>query len=251
VSPPPLLSLVVTTYRETDVLDGTLPRIATALRALDRPCEVVFVDDGSGDGTAEWVASRLPSLADLSPRLLRHERNRGRGAALRTGFLAARGRYAGYVDLDLEVDASYIAPVLEALERGADVATGARTYVLAGRLPDLRTVLSVGYRGVSRAVLHHRLRDTETGFKFFRRERLVPLLPHLVEPGWFFDTEVMVVSEMAGRRIAEVPVLFRRRTDKDSTVRLPRDVVRYLASLRRFARRRPRLAAALRRAAAA
>jgi glycosyltransferase involved in cell wall biosynthesis len=242
----PRLSLVVTTFRETGVLAGTLPRIAAALRALGRPCEIVFVDDGSGDGTAEWVEAQAPSLSDLSPRLLRHAKNRGRGAALRTGFASARGLYAGYLDLDLEVDASYIAPVLEALDRGADVATGARTYVREGALPDLRTVLSVGYRGVSRAVLHHRLKDTETGFKFFRRERLVPLLPHLVEPGWFFDTEVMVVSEMAGRRIAEVPVLFRRRTDKESTVRLPRDVVRYLASLRRFARRRPRLAARLR-----
>ena len=127
------------------------------------------MDDGSGDGTAEWVESRFPELADLSPRLLRHEWNRGRGAALSTGFRAARGRYAGYMDLDLEVDASHLPAVLAALDAGADVATGARTYVSASPLPDFRTVLSVGYRWLSRLVLHHRLCDTETGFKFFRQ----------------------------------------------------------------------------------
>ncbi len=243
--PEPFLSLVVTTYRETDVLAGSLPRIAAALRALPGRCEVVFVDDGSGDGTAEWVESRFPELADLSPRLLRHEWNRGRGAALSTGFRAARGRYAGYMDLDLEVDASHLPAVLAALDAGADVATGARTYVSASPLPDFRTVLSVGYRWLSRLVLHHRLCDTETGFKFFRRDRLLAILPHLREPGWFFDTEIMVVSALSGLAIREVPVEFRRRRDKVSTVRVRRDVGRYLAALARFVRRRRALALAL------
>ena len=244
--PEPYLSLVVTTYREADVLAGSLPRIAAALRALrSGPCEVVFVDDGSGDGTADRVESRFPEIADLSPRLLRHAENRGRGAALSTGFRAARGRYAGYMDLDLEVDASYLPAVLAALDTGADVATGLRRYVSARSLPDFRTVLSVGYRWLSRLVLHHRLRDTETGFKFFRRDRLVGVLPHLREPGWFFDTEVMVVSAMSGLAIREVPVDFRRRRDKVSAVRVRRDVGRYLAALARFVRRRRALALAL------
>lgn len=241
----PELSLVVTTFREAEVLRGSLPRIAAALRALRTPVELVFVDDGSGDGTADAVAALARDVADLAPRVLRHDVNRGRGAALRTGFLAARGRFAGYLDLDLEVDATYVGPAVARLEAGADVVVGVRTYVPTRPGFDLRTFLSVGYRHLSRAVLRHRLRDTETGFKFFRRERLLPLLPHVEEGGWFFDTEVMMVAWLAGLSIAELPVDFHRRHDKVSTVKVARDVRRYLAALARFSVRRRRVAAAL------
>lgn len=242
----PDLSLVITTFRETDVLAGSLPRIAATLRALRRPVELVFVDDGSGDGTAEWVEGRCADLVDLSPRVVRHPVNRGRGAALRTGFEAARGTCCGYFDLDLEVDVAYLPTTLALLDAGADVVCAHRTYVKDRPGFDVRTFLSVGYRHLSRAVLHHRLKDTETGWKFFRRDRLLPLLPHIREAGWFFDTEVMIVSALAGRRIAEPPVDFHRRTDKVSTVRVARDVRRYLGALGRFVLRRRRLVAALR-----
>ena len=240
-----MLSLVITTFRETDVLAGSLPRIATTLRALGRPCELVFVDDGSGDGTAEWVEARCAEYADLSPRVLRHPTNRGRGAALRTGFEAARGEYCGYLDLDLEVDVAYVVPTVRLLDAGADVVIGVRTYVRDRPGFDLRTFLSVGYRHLSRTVLRHPLKDTETGFKFFRRAALLPLLPHIEEGGWFFDTEVMMVSWLARRRIAELPVDFHRRNDKQSTVKVARDVRRYLAALSRFVGRRRRVVAEL------
>ncbi len=243
---PPGFTLVVTTYREAEVLGGTLPHIADALRALGRPAEVVFVDDGSGDGTPEWVESQFPTLSDLSPRLLVHPSNRGRGAALKTGFAAARMPYAGYVDLDLEVDAAHLPRLLAELDRGADAALGTRTYVASGRGLDLRTFLSLGYRRLSRLVLRHGLTDTEAGFKAFRTDALRRLLPHSVEDGWFFDTEVSMLLVLSGLRVAEVPVEFRRRFDKVSTVKVGRDVLRYLAGLRRFARRRPSLAEALR-----
>lgn len=241
----PTLSLVITTFRETDVLAASLPRIAAALRALGRPCELVFVDDGSGDGTADWVEAQGPAYADLAPRVLRHVVNRGRGAALRTGFEASRGAYCGYLDLDLEVDVAYLAPAVARLDAGADVVIGVRTYVKDRPGFDVRTFLSVGYRLLSRSVLRHRMKDTETGFKLFRRAALAPLLPHIEEGGWFFDTEVMMVSWLARRRIAELPVDFHRRNDKQSTVKVARDVRRYLVALARFVGRRRRLVAAL------
>ena len=240
-----MLSLVITTFRETDVLAGSLPRIAATLRALGRPCEIVFVDDGSGDGTAEWVEARCPEYADLSPRVLKHPTNRGRGAALRTGFEAACGEYCGYLDLDLEVDVAYLVPTLRLLDEGADVVIGVRTYVKDRPGIDFRTFLSVGYRHLSRSVLRHRMKDTETGFKFFRRAALLSRHPHIEEAGWFFDTAVMMVSWLAKRRIAELPVEFHRRTDKESTVKIVRDVRRYLGALARFVARRRRLVADL------
>jgi glycosyltransferase involved in cell wall biosynthesis len=242
----PDLSLVITTFRETSVLAGSLPRITEALRGLRRPVEIVFVDDGSGDETPAWVEAQFLSLADLSPRLLRHDVNRGRGAALRTGFGGSRGRFCGYLDLDLEVDVAYLADALRLLDAGADVVVGVRTYEKTRPGFDVRTFLSVGYKHLSRTILRHRLHDTETGFKFFRRDALARVLPQIREAGWFFDTEVMMVTWLAGLRIAELPVVFRRRHDKVSTVKIARDVRRYLGSLARFVARRPRLVRELR-----
>jgi glycosyltransferase involved in cell wall biosynthesis len=242
----PGLSIVVTTFREKDVLAGSLPRLAEALRGLGRPVEVVFVDDGSGDGTAEWVEERARTIPDLAPRVLRHEQNRGRGAALRTGFEAARMPYAGYLDLDLEVDIAYLPAHLDALDRGADVAIANRTYVKVRPGFDGRTFLSLGYRRLTRWVLWHPVHDTEAGFKLFRTSALARLLPHVREAGWFFDTEIVMLSWLAGLRLAEVPVEFRRRDDKVSTVKVGRDVRRYLGALVRFRLRKGRVAKALR-----
>lgn len=242
----PGVTLVVTTYREADVLAGTLSRIANALRGLERPAEIVFVDDGSGDDTPDWVRSRLDGLADLSPRLLVHERNRGRGAALKTGFAASRMPYAGYLDLDLEVDVKWLPPLLAALDSGADAAVGSRVYVPTRGGPDLRTILSLGYRRLSRAVLRHPFSDTEAGFKAFRTDALRRLLPHSREDGWFFDTEICMLFFLSGLRVTEVPIQFLRRRDKVSTVKVGRDVLRYLVALFRFARRGPSLRSALR-----
>jgi glycosyltransferase involved in cell wall biosynthesis len=242
----PRLTLVVTTFREADVLAGSLPRIAAALRALPDGAELLFVDDGSGDGTAEWLRARLPELADLSPRLFVHETNRGRGAALVTGFTAARGRNVGYLDLDLEVPETHLAACVDALDAGADVAIACRRYVATKPGFDLRTFLSLGYRRLTRLVLRHPVKDTEAGYKFFRRASLLRLLPHVREGGWFFDTEIVMLAWLASMRIAEVDVEFRRRSDKVSTVRVARDVRRYLVALLAFAGRRGAVARRLR-----
>ena len=245
-APAPRLSLVVTTFRETDVLAGSLPRIAATLRGLPGAAELLFVDDGSGDGTPDWVRSQFPLYADLAPRLFIHEVNRGRGAALVTGFREALGTHVGYMDLDLEVDSTYLPACLDALDRGADVALAHRTYVEVRDGFDLRTFLSLGYRHLSKFVLRHDLHDTEAGYKFFRRTALRRLLPEVRESGWFFDTEIVMLAWLARLRIEEIPVEFRRRDDKVSTVKIGRDVRRYLVALLRFGSRRAAVTRALR-----
>ena len=80
------------------------------------------------------------------------------------------------------------------------------------------------------------LRDTETGYKFFRRQALLPLLEEVRDPGWFWDTEVMVRAEQRGLRIAEIPGAYVRRFDKTSTVRGLRDSFQYFGKLLAFRR---------------
>jgi glycosyltransferase involved in cell wall biosynthesis len=164
-----------------------------------------------------------------------HQANVGRGGTVTEGMREARGRYVGFIDIDLEVHARYLLPCLLALDAGYDVATALRVYRFTVRSID-RYVLSRGYRWLMRQLLQVDLQDTETGFKLFRRDRILPVLDACQDRGWFWDTEVMVRSQRAGLRIAEIPALFVRRFDKQSSVNALRDSIEYFMKLWRFRR---------------
>ena len=148
---------------------------------------------------------------------------------------AARGEIAGFLDADLEVHARYIPSLVRAIDKGADVATVRRIYAFQLRSLD-RYFMSRGYSYLVRRLLGTSLRDTETGYKFFRRQALLPLLEEVRDPGWFWDTEVMVRAEQRGLRIAEIPGAYVRRFDKTSTVRGLRDSFQYFGKLLAFRR---------------
>jgi hypothetical protein len=166
-------------------------------------------------------------------RKIAHGQNVGRGGTVTDGILAARGRIVGYFDIDLEVQALYILPCLLAIDAGYDVATAHRVYKFYWRSLD-RYVLSKGYRWLMRKLLHLPLQDTETGFKFFRRDAIMPVLQQTEDRGWFWDTEIMARAYHAGLRIIEIPALFVRRFDKQSSLNPLRDSLEYLVKLWRF-----------------
>lgn len=231
----PRLSVVLACYNEAPVLLPCFAEIHETLESLHAPYEVLFVDDTSRDGTREMLRSLLARHADGSVKAIFHERNLGRGATVSEGFRAARGEFVGYLDLDLEVHCRYIPALVSALRKGADVATVRRIYAFQPASLD-RYLMSRGYSFLVRRLLGTRLHDTETGYKFFRRESLLPLLDEIRDPGWFWDTEIMIRAERRGLRIVEVPGAYVRRYDKISTVRGVRDSVKYLGRLLRFRR---------------
>lgn len=155
------------------------------------------------------------------------------------GLHLARGRYAGFLDIDLEVHARYLPSMILAMDKeGYDVATAKRVYRVPFRVDDMvRNVLSLGYRQLVRRYLHLPFEDTETGFKFFRREAIVPLLSHVESQGWFWDTEIMAAVYQAKLRVIEIPCLFVRQTIRPSTVRPWRDALGYWRAMRSFKRR--------------
>jgi glycosyltransferase involved in cell wall biosynthesis len=169
----------------------------------------------------------------LSLRTILHERNRGRGATVTDGFRAARGTITGYLDVDLEVHSRYIPSLVRAIERGADVATLRRIYAFQLLSLD-RYLMSRGYSFLVRRLLEVDVADTETGYKFFRREKALPLLDEIRDPGWFWDTEFMVRASRRGLKIVEIPGAYIRRGDKTSTVKGVRDSLRYFRQLLRF-----------------
>ena len=229
----PELSLVLACYNEERLFDESCREILATLRELGRTFEIVFVDDCSRDATRELIARFVDAHPDVATQVILHEVNRGRGATVADGFRAARGRYTGYLDIDLEVHCRYIPSLLRALDEGAQVATVKRIY--AFQLSSLdRWLMSEGYSMLVRQLLETAVRDTETGYKFFARDALLPLLDEIADPGWFWDTECMVRAERRGMRIVEIPGAFVRRYDKESTVQGLRDSGQYFRRLLAF-----------------
>jgi glycosyltransferase involved in cell wall biosynthesis len=229
----PTLSLVLACYNEAEHLRESFREILDVLVNLARPFEVLFVDDVSQDGTREILREIVAANPGLDLRTILHETNQGRGATVTEGFRAARGEITGFLDVDLEVHARYIPSLVRAIEQGADVATVRRIYAFQISSLD-RYVMSRGYSWLVRSLLGVPIRDTETGYKFFRRQRLLPVLDEIRDPGWFWDTEFMVRAHRNGLRLTEIPGAYVRRSDKTSTVRGLRDSVRYFAKLLSF-----------------
>jgi glycosyltransferase involved in cell wall biosynthesis len=191
--------------------------------------EIIFVDDLSLDNTRKIIDTLVATPATHSRRIL-NKRNIGRGGTVMRGIRRARGKWTGFIDIDLEVGAHYIPYCLASLAEGASVVTGLRIYKISLR-GILRHLASKCYGLLVRSLLKVPLHDTETGFKFFDRSAILPLLSMIKENGWFWDTEIMARCVQQKLTIVEKPCLFIRRQDKTSSVRLIRDSFRYFFSL--------------------
>jgi len=229
----PVLSLVLACYNEAEHLRESFREILDVLLNLGRPFEVIFVDDKSRDATRAILHEIIAANPGLDLRAILHETNQGRGATVSDGFRAARGEITGFLDVDLEVHPRYIPSLVRTLEQGAHVASIRRIYAFQLACLD-RYVMSRGYSWLVRWLLDVPMRDTETGYKFFRREQVLPLLDEIEDPGWFWDTEFMVRAHRRGLRMVEIPGAYVRRGDKTSTVRGLRDSARYFAKLVSF-----------------
>ena len=232
----PEVSIVVACYNEEPHLAASVAEVVGTMEDLRRPYEIVFVDDCSRDGTRRVIQEVVAAHPGVQTQVILHEKNKGRGATVTDGFRASRGGVTGYLDIDLEVHSRYIPSLVRAIEEGADVATVHRIYALQLGSLD-RYFMSRGYSWLVRHLLDIPFHDTESGYKFFRRERLLPVLDSIEDPGWFWDTEFMARAHLAGLKVAEVPGAYLRRYDKQSTVKGLRDSVQYFGRLLRFRRR--------------
>lgn len=227
------LSLVLACFNEETHFEESVRQILEVLDHTVFSYEIIFVDDCSRDKTRLLIEDAFRRYPDKRFSKIFHKENIGRGGTVSDGLRLASGENAGYIDIDLEVGARYIPPLLLALQNGADVATAERIYRFYWR-GTIRWILSHGYSVLRRLALDLPIKDTESGFKFFRREKIIPLLNKIQDRRWFWDTEVMALCYFAGYRIAEVPCLFQRRFDKQSTVNSIPDSFDYLLKLWRF-----------------
>jgi len=201
-----VLSVVIPVYNEAATVATAVARV----RALDIPLEIICVDDASTDGTGE-VLERLLTEGQID-RLLRHERNRGKGAALRTGFAHATGDVVVIQDADLEYDPRDLPALLEPIADGrADAVFGSR--FLGGPHRVLYFWHRVGnglLTLVSNMLTDLNLTDMETCYKMMRRD-LLQSLP-LRTDRFGIEPELTARLAQAGARIYEVPITYAGRT---------------------------------------
>ena len=227
------ISLILPCYNEAEHFVKSVDRIIDVLDRTDSSWEIIFIDDSSTDNTVSLIKSYLVKYPRKHLSAYFHHKNLGRGATVQEGIYQSQGRVVGYIDIDLEVPADYIPRFVQVINDGADVAAGWRIYDFTLRsLP--RWLASKGYNLVRDWVLGTTVKDTEAGYKFFRREKILPVLKKCVSPGWFWDTEIMTRSRLSKLKMEQIPVVFIRRYDKTSTVNLVPDTLKYVKELWHF-----------------
>ena len=168
--------------------------------------EIVAVSDGSTDGSEQLVAD----LGSVGVRSVVLERNQGKGAALHAGLAVAGGRYVGFIDADGDIPAAQWHHFLDLMRMyDADMVVGSKRHALSQvHYPPMRHLYSKVYQRLVHALFRIDVADTQTGIKLFRREVLADVLPLVVERGFVFDLELLVVARQRGwRRVLEAPVI--------------------------------------------
>jgi dolichyl-phosphate beta-glucosyltransferase len=200
------LSIVIPAYNEELRLPATLDRVvAYALRSPVPVEEILVVDDGSRDGTAALVEAQGGIV-----RLIRNPGNRGKGYAVRNGMLAAEGDWILSTDADLSAPIAELEKLIGAARReNAVVAIGSRALdrkLVKVHQPMMRELSGRAFNIVMRLVTGLPFRDTQCGFKLFRKDAAKDIFSRQIEDGFSFDVEDLLIAQRLGLRSIEVPV---------------------------------------------
>jgi dolichyl-phosphate beta-glucosyltransferase len=232
------LTVVIPAYNESLRISRYLSSIISYLDRRGRSHEIIVVDDGSQDGTSAVVQA----LVTTSPRirLVRLAHNRGKGYAVRTGMLQARGNLVLFADADGATAIQELERLEAALAAGVDLAIGSRTlaahlkgYTVVARWH--RTVLGNAFNRIVRHLGVHGFSDTQCGFKLFRREIAQDLFSVACVDSYGFDLEILYIAVRRGYRITEVPLNWS--DQPGSKVSVLRDGLRMLYDLLAVRRR--------------
>lgn len=208
----PTYSIVLPAYNERERIAGTLDRILAYATRRGWNAEVIVVDDGSSDGTAEIVreyARKHPAL-----QLLENPGNRGKGYGVRNGMLHARGDILLFSDADLSSPIEEADKLFGAIAKGADIAIGSRWLdrrLQIRRQPLYRRLFGRIFNLALRVILGLQFKDTQCGFKAFTRRSAHAIFPLQRIERWGFDPELLYLARKFGFAVSEVPVAWSHR----------------------------------------
>jgi dolichyl-phosphate beta-glucosyltransferase len=228
---PPTLSIILPAHNEQDRLPDSLTRILAFLARHSPDAEILVVENGSSDRTAEVAeafARKNPGV-----RVLREAR-RGKGLAVRRGILAATGAYRFICDVDLSMPIEQVPRFLPPALHDAPIAIASREVPGAIRYgePTHRHWVGRGFNLLVRLLAVPGLQDTQCGFKCFRADAAEELFKLQVLDGWTFDVEVLFLARRRGYRVVEIPIPWYYAPG--SQVRLARDSIAMLTDLLRI-----------------
>ena len=239
------LSIIIPAFNESPRIVSTLDSVVHFLSQRPWEWEVIVVDDGGTDGTARLVEDY--SAKQSAVRLLRNDRNRGKGYSVRNGVSEATGAVIGFIDADDKTDIQAADLVMELLmgsdpdvENGghADIVIGDRTLPESQIVVPRRGYREWGSKQFSRLLLRfvglEEFPDTQCGFKFFRQRAARVLFAAQRTDGYMFDVEIILRARAAQCRISRVPV--RWTDDADSRFNLVSGMIRNLKELVRIKR---------------
>jgi len=203
----PQYSIVIPAYNESARIPATLHAVVACIRVHSWSAEIIVVNDGSRDATAEVVralAAREPLV-----RLIENPGNRGKGYSVRSGLLQALGAVVMFTDSDLSAPIEEAERLFAAIQQGADIAIGSR-WLEKGRQthrqPLYRQFFGRCFNAVTRAVMRLPFADTQCGFKAFTRAAAQTVFQLQTIEGWGFDPEILFIALKRGYRVVEVPV---------------------------------------------
>jgi len=227
------LSVIIPAYNEEKTLESTVDEVRTYLTGLGISFEIVIVDDGSGDATfsvAEALSERLPSV-----RICHYRPNRGKGCAVRTGMLEARGRRCLFTDADGSTPIDELPALMSALDGGCAIAIGSRATRGAVRIihqPYYRELGGKILNLVIQLLAVPGIKDTQCGFKLFTRQAAQAIFSRSFIDGFSFDVEALYLARRLGCKVAELPVHWTHR--EGSRVRPLLDGLRMLRDIARI-----------------
>lgn len=233
------LSVVLPAHNESSCIGNTIDEINAYAEQRGLRIEIVIVDDGSTDETAEILRTcdKIYSVesSNIQICILTNSHRMDKGYAVRRGMLEACGDIVMFCDADLSTPMQQLDELLPWLDRGFDVVIGSRCVadsVLAPPQPLVRRIMGSVFRWIRKRVMLKEIHDTQCGFKVFSRDAAMQIFQAQTTRGPAFDCEVLAIAWTLGYKIKEVGVLWRNTAD--SRIRPLRDGLNMLVSLIRI-----------------
>jgi glycosyltransferase involved in cell wall biosynthesis len=225
-----ILSVIIPAYNEESIIESTLLSVHHFFADMKFKHEVIVVDDGSMDKTAETVSSLMDAMPELV--LITLPENRGKGTAVKEGMLKARGTCRLFMDADNSTSIEEIRHMMPYFDQGYDIIIGSRGVKganITSRQPWIRESMGKVFIYFVKLFAGLPFKDTQAGFKIFTGSSADNVFPLQTIPGWIFDVELLVIARELGYEVKEVPITWKHYPE--SNVSVIKGTVKALADL--------------------